>query len=154
MPKNCGLSVKINIGKKPAWCAKIMDAFFFFFCMCGLQIPDLSPMAEEAISQGGIRGLWSLLYICNYYIITTQNFWCYIWNTFSIWSYQMCNQTQCVCTPVHLVMRVEKTVDTPLSAGLYLLHHSWKSAWCIAIEWWKKVQFCTLLDCRLHLPII
>ena len=31
-----------------------------------LNTPNLSPMADDAITRGGVRGLGSLLYICNY----------------------------------------------------------------------------------------
>ena len=44
-----------------------MDAFVL--CVCGWQNsedpgPQFEPMADDAITQGGIRGLGSPLYIC------------------------------------------------------------------------------------------
>ena len=41
------------------------------FCVCGrqkLKDPKLSPMADDAITQGGIGSLVSLVYICGDYI--------------------------------------------------------------------------------------
>ena len=46
-----------------------MDAFvlrLFFACLVGKnpETPNLSPMADDAITWGGMRGLGSPLYIC------------------------------------------------------------------------------------------
>ena len=40
--------------------------FCIYFCMCGRQKPEdhLSPMADDAITQGDIGGPGSLVYIC------------------------------------------------------------------------------------------
>ena len=43
--------------------------FYVCFCVCGLQnpkTPNLSPMADDAITQGGTWGQGSPLYICRY----------------------------------------------------------------------------------------
>ena len=49
--------------------AKIVHVFVFA-CVVGknLKTPTLSPLAEDAIIQGSIRGLGSPLYICAYSI--------------------------------------------------------------------------------------
>ena len=42
--------------------------FAFVFCMCGQQKPEdpnLSPMADDAITLGGIQGLESPFYVCS-----------------------------------------------------------------------------------------
>ena len=64
----CCLSVKITYVKKPhsmwrSWTHLVCICF----CVCGWQKPEdpkLSPMADDAITQGGIWGLGSPLYIC------------------------------------------------------------------------------------------
>ena len=58
----CG--VKINTRKTPHG-AKIGDAFVFA-CVVGKipKTPNLNPMADKAITRGGIQGLGSSLYIC------------------------------------------------------------------------------------------
>ena len=53
---------------KAAWHANIVSAFVSrCFCVCGRQKPKdpkLSPMADDAITQGFIGSLVSPLYIC------------------------------------------------------------------------------------------
>ena len=64
----CGLSVKINMRKTLREdCGRICFAFIF---ACGRQKPEdpnLSPMADDAITQGGIGGLGSPVYIYGYH---------------------------------------------------------------------------------------
>ena len=61
----CGLSMKKNMCKMlhGAW-----RFWIYLFCMCGWQrdpsTSNLSPMADNAITQGGIQCLGSPLYIC------------------------------------------------------------------------------------------
>ena len=49
-----------------------MNAFVLrlVLCVCGWQKPEdpnLSPMADDTITQGGIQGLGSPLYICEFF---------------------------------------------------------------------------------------
>ena len=52
---------------KPKDCERVCFAFIFA-CVVGKipKTPKLSPMADDAITQGGIGGLGSLVYICDY----------------------------------------------------------------------------------------
>ena len=64
----CILNMKIICLKRRTAqedCGRI--CFAFVFCVCGQQnpnTPNLSPMADDAITWGGILGLGSPLYIC------------------------------------------------------------------------------------------
>ena len=52
------------------WCGKIVNGLVLrklvFACVVGKnqKTPKLSPMADDAITRGGIGGLGSLVYIC------------------------------------------------------------------------------------------
>ena len=57
-------------GQNVTWRAKIVNAFVLCVHVCvrgrqNLNNPKLSPMAENAITQGGIGGLGSLVSICD-----------------------------------------------------------------------------------------
>ena len=63
----CSLNVKINVHKTPCGTQR---SWTYFFCVCFLCLaktqrpPNLSPMVDDAITQGSIGGLGSPLYIC------------------------------------------------------------------------------------------
>ena len=66
----CSRSVKINTCEMPHGVQRSWTRFVWVcFHVCGLHKPEdssLSPMADNAITRGGIWGLGSPLYICGY----------------------------------------------------------------------------------------
>ena len=71
----CSLSVKIN-PQNIARHAKIVNIFVLclILCVCVVgknpKTPNLSPMTDDVITRGGIRGLGSPLYICEHHKTT------------------------------------------------------------------------------------
>ena len=67
----CTVKHEDKEAQNATWRTKIVNAFVLrYFCMCGQQKPEnpqieLSPMADDTITQGGIGGLGSLVYICS-----------------------------------------------------------------------------------------
>ena len=56
-PAYCGLSVKTAVRKTPQGVQKIVDSFVLHLCVVSKnpKTPNLSPMADDAITQWGIH---------------------------------------------------------------------------------------------------
>ena len=61
----CGLSMQINTCKTPHRTRRSWTCLFLRIWLAKPKTPNLSPMADDTITQGGIRGLGSPLYICD-----------------------------------------------------------------------------------------